>query len=72
MVILLTKQTEVMSTVYEYISGRQAKLVPYQESILKTTPDDLRNGISNFEELRAHYIGTPFQHMFDAPVVDAC
>ncbi|MBN2378098.1 MAG: hypothetical protein JXD22_16995 [Sedimentisphaerales bacterium] len=31
----------------------------------KTISDDLRDIIENFDELRSHYIGTPYEAMFD-------
>jgi len=33
--------------------------------ILPNDPDDLRQAISNFDELKLHYIGTKFEAMFD-------
>ncbi len=36
---------------------------------IKNTSDDLRKVIMNFDELRSHYIGTPFELMFDEVLV---
>jgi hypothetical protein len=36
---------------------------------LKTTNDDLRKAIANFVELRSHYVGTPYERMFDEVLV---
>ena len=36
---------------------------------MKSTNDDLRNVIINFDELRSHYIGTPYEPMFDEVLV---
>jgi LPS sulfotransferase NodH len=32
---------------------------------IKNTSDDLREAVVNFDELRSHYIGTPYEPMFD-------
>ena len=32
---------------------------------LKVTSDDLRDSVKNFDELRARYVGTPYEPMFD-------
>lgn len=36
-----------------------------KRSVLKGTSDDLRDAIVNFDELRAAFIGTPYEMMFD-------
>jgi hypothetical protein len=36
-----------------------------QGRTVKYTSDDLRQAVSNFEELRSHYSGTPYEQMFD-------
>jgi LPS sulfotransferase NodH len=38
---------------------------PVQGKALKTTSDDLRHAIANFDELRSHYLSTPYKSMFD-------
>ena len=37
--------------------------------VRKNTNDDLREAVSNFDELRSHYIGTPYEQMFDEVLV---
>ena len=42
---------------------------PIQGSTLKNTSDDLREVVTNFDELRARYTGTPYEAMFDEVLV---
>lgn len=38
---------------------------PVSSNIIKNTSDDLREAILNFDEVKAHYLGTPYEAMFD-------
>jgi LPS sulfotransferase NodH len=38
---------------------------------IKNTSDDLREAVSNFDELRSRYIGIPYEQMFDEVLVSA-
>ncbi|MHC4216937.1 MAG: hypothetical protein ACYSU7_00620 [Planctomycetota bacterium] len=42
---------------------------PVQGGSLKNTSDDLREAIVNFDELRARYVGTEYEPMFDEVLV---
>jgi LPS sulfotransferase NodH len=42
---------------------------PLQGTTLKNTSDDLREVVTNFDELRARYAGTPYEAMFDEVLV---
>jgi hypothetical protein len=42
---------------------------PLQGGTLKNTSDDLREAISNFDELRSHYLGTPYEQMLDEVLI---
>ena len=48
--------------VFEYLGVRS---VPVAGATLKNTSDDLREVISNFDEIRTAYVGTPYESMFD-------
>ena len=37
--------------------------------VRKNINDDLREAVSNFDELRSHYVGTPYEQMFDEVLV---
>ncbi len=42
---------------------------PLEAATLKNTSDDLRDVITNFTELRARYVGTRYEPMFDEVLV---
>ena len=42
---------------------------PVTEKTIKHTRDNLREVLTNFDELRARYIGTPYEIMFDEVIV---
>lgn len=44
---------------------------PVQEKTMKHTKDDLREVIENFDDLRAHYAGSPYEAMFDEVLLPA-
>jgi hypothetical protein len=43
--------------------------MPLKATVLKITDDNLRNAIINNDELKAMYIGTQYESMFDEIVV---
>jgi hypothetical protein len=44
---------------------------PVQGAFIKNTSDDLREAVSNIDQLRFYYIGTPYEQMFDEVLVSA-
>lgn len=44
---------------------------PVQEKTMKHTKDDLREVVENFDDLRARYVGTPYESMFDEVLAPA-
>jgi hypothetical protein len=42
---------------------------PVKGQTLKITSDDLRKVVLNFNEVRANYVGTPYEPMFDEVLV---
>lgn len=48
-----------------------ARFEPVQRQSIKNTSDDLKQAVSNFEELRALYAGTPYASMFDEVLAPA-
>ena len=48
-----------------------SKRLPLQGRCIKTTSDDLRKVVTNFDEFYAHYKGTHYQHMLDEVLVPA-
>lgn len=42
---------------------------PIRGECLKATSDDLRDAIANFDSIRARYVGTPYEEMFDEVLV---
>jgi LPS sulfotransferase NodH len=59
---LIVDQPATLESVFSFL-GVQFK--PVQGACIKNTSDDLRKAVSNFDELRARYIGTPYEWMFD-------
>lgn len=59
---LLKDENAFMDNVYTFLNVTPAKV---EGSTLKITSDDLRDVIVNFDELRAKYVGTPYEMMFD-------
>jgi LPS sulfotransferase NodH len=60
---LLAGETRTLGRVFSFLDVPSA---PVSSPILKNTPDDLRQAVSNFDELRSHFVGTPFEAMFDS------
>ena len=63
---LLLDELRAFERVFSFL-GIKPKAV--QPECIKTTRDDLREVIKNFEELRSHYRGTPLEEMFDEVLV---
>jgi len=63
---LLTDELNTMKRIYEFIG---VPFKPTQGRCIKITSDDLRRAVKNFEELRSHYHGTPYEQMFDEVLV---
>jgi LPS sulfotransferase NodH len=59
---LLTQDDETFRRVFEFL-GVSPQTVT--SKTLKVTSDDLRDSVLNFDELRARYVGTPYEAMFD-------
>jgi hypothetical protein len=59
---LLTTPTATFARVFEFVG-----LAPTEVTgeTYKVTSDDLRESVRNFDELRARYVGTPLEAMFD-------
>ena len=57
---LLTTPDETFGRVCEFLH-----VAPIPVQTFKNTSDDLRAAVTNFDELRAEYIGTSFEPMFD-------
>lgn len=63
---LLRDKDASLNRVFSFLNVKQ---LPVQAKTLKHTRDNLREVISNFEELRAFYEGTPYDSMFDEVLV---
>jgi hypothetical protein len=59
---LMLDPSSTMTGVFEHIG---VPAMPVKGSTLKNTSDDLRESIANFEDLRARYVGTEYEPMFD-------
>ena len=59
---LMIDPPATLARVFEHI-GVEPR--PVAGSTLKNTSDDLRESVSNFDELRAPYVGTEYEAMFD-------
>ncbi len=59
---LLVRPTATLAGVFEHI-GVDPRAVG--ASTVKNTSDDLRESVENFDELRARYVGTEYEAMFD-------
>jgi hypothetical protein len=62
---------DLRATLAEVFSFLRVRFEPTQSKCYKNTSDDLREALSNFDELRSHYIGTPYEQMFDEVLVSA-
>jgi hypothetical protein len=65
---LLVDQRETLEQVFSFLGVRSE---PVQSGTCKNTSDDLREAVSNFDELRSRYVGTPYEQMFDEVLVSA-
>jgi LPS sulfotransferase NodH len=59
---LLKNETDTLRSIYDFLG------VPFQATkgkAFKSTSNNLREVIVNFDEIRSPYIGTPYESMFD-------
>lgn len=63
---MLLDQQAFLETVYRFLDVAYR---PVRATSLKNTSDDLRQVLLNFDELRTHYAGTPYEAMFDEVLV---
>jgi LPS sulfotransferase NodH len=62
---LLKDKKEFLNRVFAFL---EVEPYPVQDATLKITRDDLRDVITNFDVLRARYLGTEYETMFDEVV----
>jgi LPS sulfotransferase NodH len=65
---LLVDRQAALERVFSFL---EVRFEPVQGGSIKNTSDDLREALSNFDELRSHYSGTPYEQMFDEVLVPA-
>ena len=58
---LLAGEEDAVGDVLQFLGVRPA---PLRSPILKATSDNLRDAVLNFDELVAHFAGTPYEAMF--------
>jgi LPS sulfotransferase NodH len=58
---LLRKETDFIARVFDFIGARRREV---RGKTFKSTKDDLREVLLNFDELRDQYAGTPYHAMF--------
>lgn len=63
---LLQERDSVLQEVFSFLGVRP---YPVEETTKKHTKDDLREALENFDELRAQYVGTEYEQMFDEVLV---
>jgi hypothetical protein len=63
---LFLDKEDVLQQIFNFF---QVKPLPVKAVALKITSDDLRNAILNFDELKAKYVGSPYEKMFDEVLV---
>ncbi len=63
---LLVDRQATLERVFSFLGVR---FEPVWGRCNKNTNDDLREAVSNFDELRSHYVGTPYEQMFDEVLV---
>jgi len=59
---LLADKSKTLRSIFRFLK------VPYKKTcckVLKNTPDDLTKIIINFDEIKSHYVGTPYEAMFN-------
>lgn len=59
---MLVDLDDVMKRIFSFLEVAPHKV---KANELKITSDDLREVLTNFDELRAMYVGTPYEAMFD-------
>jgi LPS sulfotransferase NodH len=65
---LLVKKEETLGRLFSFLGARP---MPVVGQTLKITSDDLRAAIVNFDQLRANYVGTEYEPMFDEVLLPA-
>lgn len=65
---LLVNRNAVLYQIFSFLNIAPH---PVKEKTMKHTKDDLRAAVENFDELRAHYLGTPYEAMFDEVLAPA-
>jgi hypothetical protein len=65
---LLVDRDNVLASVFSFLGVAQRAVV---EKTMKHTRDDLREVVTNFDELRQSVAGTPYASMFDEVLVPA-
>lgn len=65
---LLQDRNAVLQQVFSFLGVNPR---PVHQSMLKNTSDNLREVIINFDELRANYVGTRYEPMFDEVLVQS-
>jgi hypothetical protein len=63
---LLLHKDDILKQIFTWF---KVKPLPIKSDTLKITSDDLRDAISNYDELKANYSGTPYEYMFDEILV---
>jgi LPS sulfotransferase NodH len=62
---LLTKKDVSLKTIFDFL---KVPMKPVESKTIKHTDDDLQNVILNFEEVKNHYINTPYFDMFSEAI----
>jgi hypothetical protein len=65
---LLVDQRATFERAFSFL---EVPFQPVQGKSIKNTSDDLREAVSNFDELRSRYVGTSYEQMFDEVLVPA-
>jgi hypothetical protein len=65
---LITEQRATLERVFSFL---EVRFEAVEGGSIKNTSDDLRKAVSNFDELRSHYVGTPYEQMFNEVLVSA-
>jgi LPS sulfotransferase NodH len=65
---LLVDKRATLERIFSFL---EVSFEPVRGGSIKNTSDDLREAVSNFDELRSHYVGTPYEQMFDEVLVSA-
>jgi LPS sulfotransferase NodH len=63
---LLVEKEKILGMVFEFLNIPN---YPVVEKTLKNTSDDLREVVTNLDQLRSLYAGTPYMEMFDEVLV---